>query len=89
MIGFVSANAYLGRYPNRPVTLRAAAGVVPARAYCAFSCLVLWTGMDQELHPLQVVGTVFGAVFLIVMMPWLFWLYVKSTIASITKLFGK
>ena len=87
--GFALAKAYLRRFPNRPMTLRAAAGVIPFWAYCAFGGLVLWSGMDQGLHPLQVVGTVLGAMLLVVVMPWLFWLFVKDTIATIAKLFGK
>jgi hypothetical protein len=87
--GFALASAYLRRFPNRPMTVRAAAGVIPFWAYCAFCSLVLWSGMDQGLHPLQVVGTVLGAVFLVIVMPWLFWLLMKDAIAAVLRLFGR
>ena len=87
--GFALARAYLRRFPNRPMTLRAAAGVIPFWVYCAFCGLVLGSGMEHGLHPLQVVGTVLGAVFLVIVMPWLFWLLVKDAIAAILRLFGR
>ncbi|WP_338720738.1 hypothetical protein [Devosia sp. XK-2] len=87
--GFALARAYLKRFPNRPMTVRAAAGVIPFWAYCAFCGLVLWSGMDQGLHPLQVVGTVLGAMFLVIVMPWLFWLLVKDAVAAVLRLLGR